>query len=131
MSAIDRLTEKVALGDSPATYLSPEDAILCMSFEAADDLLALTARSPLDRSPKKNWVENAGGLPKDIEDLAVELTKKGKSVSHAIAIAVSQAKKYAATSKDPKVRAKWGKAVAQWEALKAKNAAKSAAKSAK
>lgn len=77
-------------------------------------------RGQLDWSPNVNWVEKEGGLPKPIEDLAVELVKKGMNRSRAIATAISRAKHFASTSKDAKVRAKWSKAVADWERLKAK-----------
>ena len=82
----------------------------------------------LDRSPKKNWVENVGGLPTEIEHLAEDLHKKGMTISRAIATAVSRAKYWAATSKNAKTKAKWAAEVAAWEAKKAKSHAQSAAK---
>lgn len=74
----------------------------------------------LDRSPKKNWVEQAGGLPKFIEDIAVDLhEERGMTISRAIATAVSKCKVWCATSKDPKVKAKACTAIAEWEKKKA------------
>lgn len=92
--------------------------------EAVDHLLLKLAKGKLDWSPKKNWVENAGGLPKDIESLAIHMMENsGLTREHAIPAAVVRAKQLAAKG-DPR----WVKAVAQWEALKGKNKAKSAGK---
>lgn len=80
----------------------------------------------LDRSPKKNWVERAGQLPAAIQHMAKDIhQERGLPLEQAIPIAISQAKKLAA-----KGNAKYVAAVAEWEALKAKSHAKSAAKSA-
>lgn len=91
--------------------------------EAIDLLVVKLAKGKLDRSPKHNWVEDAGGLPPFIEDMASHIHDKGKDISTAIAIAVSQTKKLAA-----KGNRRAAQALAQWEALKAKNKAKTAAK---
>lgn len=82
-----------------------------------------TSSASLDRSPKKNWVENAGGLPPYVRKLARAIAKRGHSLSSAIAIAISRVKKWAAGGGDvdADTRAKAAKAVAQWEAAKAKN----------
>lgn len=84
----------------------------------------------LDSSPKKNWVERGGGLPNYICRIARAVMRSGKSKSSAIAIAVSRTKKWAAGGDDvdADTRAKAAKAVAQWEALKAKNKAKKVVK---
>jgi hypothetical protein len=76
----------------------------------------------LDSSPKKNWVENEGGLPDYICRIARAVMKSGKSKSSAIAIAISRVKKWAGGGDDvdADTRAKAAKAVAEWEALKAK-----------
>jgi hypothetical protein len=84
------------------------------------------AHESLDRSPKKNWVERAGQLPAAIQHMAKDIhEERGLPLEQAIPIAISQAKKLAA-----KGNAKYVAAVAEWEALKAKSHAKSAAKSA-
>ena len=93
-----------------------------------EDMVALAAKGRLDWSPKKNWVENAGGLPKYIEDIALALIRDhGMDRSRAIATAVSRVKKWAAGGGDVNAdtKAKAAAAVAQWEKLKAKSGKKS------
>lgn len=52
----------------------------------------------LDRSPKSNWVERAGGLPSYIERIAVHLhAESGMDISRAIATAVNAAKRMCLT----------------------------------
>lgn len=85
----------------------------------------------LDFSPKHNWVEDAGGLPKYIEDIAIALIRDhGMKREHAIPVAINRVKKWAAGGDDVKAdtRAKAAAALAQWEALKVKNKAKGTAK---
>lgn len=93
------------------------------------DLIASFAASSLDRSPRKNWVERAGGLPGYIRRIAEDIhQERGKTISQAIAIAVSRVKKWATgvgASKD--TQAKAAKALAEWEKLKGKSHAKAAA----
>ena len=83
----------------------------------------------LDRSPKSNWVEKSGGLPKYIERIALHLKSKGMETGHAIATAVNAAKKMCASGDlnwpgSQKVnagsRAEACRAVADWNAKKAK-----------
>ncbi len=99
-----------------------------MSFDSLDlELIELASSSAsLDASPKKNWVENAGGLPPYVRKLARGIMKSGKSKEQAIAIAISRVKKWAAGGDDvdADTRAKSAKAAAQWEATKAKNKGK-------
>lgn len=94
---------------------------------ADEDLIVLlsTSSASLDASPKKNWVENAGGLPPYVRKLARAIMKTGKSKSQAIAIAISRAKKWAAGGDgvNADTKAKAAKAVAQWEKAKSKNKA--------
>ena len=79
----------------------------------------------LERSPKENWVEKAGGLPSYIERIAKHLHyEKGMTISHAIATAVNTVKKWCAGGKGKTTAATKAKAcaaVAQWEAKKAKS----------
>ncbi len=86
----------------------------------------------LDRSPGKNWVENSGGLPEYICRIARAIHRSGHSISNSIQIAISRVKAWASgrDDVDPDTRAKAAKAVAQWEALKAKNKVKKGAKKA-
>ena len=81
----------------------------------------------LDRSPKSNWVEENGQLPAYIREIARSVEKTGKSLEQSIAIAVSRIKKWASGGDgvSAKTQAKASKALAAWEALKAKNKARS------
>lgn len=83
----------------------------------------------LDRSPKKNWVESAGGLPDYIERIAKHIHYEGgKEIGTAISMAISQVRKWAAGGEgvSAKTQALASKALAAWEALKAKSKAKAA-----
>ena len=82
----------------------------------------------LDRSPKSNWVEEQGGLPEYIGEIAEALNKKGMSVSHSIATAVNTVKRWArggSAAKGQKgsvskvTQAKAVAALAQWNAKRA------------
>jgi hypothetical protein len=109
----------------------PEDTSLIL-------LLAKAGGCSLATSPgdKDNWIERAGRggkggkLPNYICRIARAVMRSGKSRSQAISIAVSTVKRWAAGGDDVKAdtRAKAAKALAQWEALKAKNAAKTLVK---
>lgn len=88
-----------------------------------------SAYPDLERSPRKNWVEKAGGLPKYIERIAKHLHyEKGMPIGRAIAVAVNVVKKMCASgelnfpgrqSANPKSRAQACAAVASWEKKKA------------
>lgn len=99
-------------------------------FDRDEGDLIMAAGCSLDRSPKSNWVEEAGGLPEYICRIARAVKRTGKTTSQAVAIAVSRVKKWAAGADDVNAdtRAKAAKALAQWEALKVKSKAKGAAK---
>lgn len=92
--------------------------------------LAGAGRCSLNEKPGKNWVESNGSLPNYICRIAKEIRKSGKSTSTAIAMAISQVKRWAAGGENVKAdtRAKAAKALAQWEALKAKAKAKKVVK---
>ncbi len=90
----------------------------------ADDhklIVFLSSSASLDASPKKNWVENGGGLPPYVRKIARGVMKSGKSKSSAIAIAISRIKVWAGGGGgvDAGTKAKAAKALAAWEALKA------------
>lgn len=89
-------------------------------------IIKLSSSASLDESPNKNWVENSGGLPPYVRKLARGIMKSGKSKTQAIAIAISRIKVWAAGGGDvdADTRAKAAKALAQWEATKARNKAK-------
>ena len=89
----------------------------------------------LDRSPRSNWVQEAGGLPRYIERIAIHLVnERGFTVGHAVATAVNAAKHWCATGDvkqwpgfqniNPGSRAEACAAVAEWEAKKAAARAK-------
>lgn len=89
------------------------------SLEVIDGRVLLLVSSAvypgLDRSPKENWVDKAGGLPNYIERIAKHLHyEKGFSISHAIATAVNRVKVLCA-----KGNAEACAAVASWEKKKA------------
>jgi hypothetical protein len=89
----------------------------------------INSRAPLDRSPKKNWVENSGGLPMYIRRIANHLhQEKGMQIGHAIAVAVNAAKKMCASGDlnfpgrqnvNSGSKAEACAAVAEWEKKKA------------
>lgn len=106
------------------------DALLFLMAKAEldDEDLILAAGCTLDRHPgKKNWVEETGGLPEYICEIARSIhRKRGKTISNAIQIAVGVVKRWAkgVGDVDADTRVKAAKAVAQWEAKKAAARAK-------
>lgn len=95
------------------------------------NLIVELAGCSLDEKPGSNWVQGAGGLPQYICEIARAIHRGGKTVSQAIAIAVSRVKKWATgVGVDTDTQTKAAKAVAEWEALKAKSKAKTGAKKA-
>lgn len=93
----------------------------------------------LERAPgkKDNWVESAGKLPSYIERIAKHLHyEQGFTIGHSIASAVNTIKRWCSggsvsktkgpskSNVKPATKAKACKALAEWEALKAKNKAK-------
>lgn len=83
--------------------------------DAVDKLVIKLAKGKLDWSPKSNWVEKAGGLPKFIEDMAVHMMENsGLTREHAIAASVQRTKVLAA-----KGNARASAALAQWTKMKA------------
>lgn len=129
-SKLDRL-ELVALSGDLGINEADIDLIVGFSAAYADEEWVALGR--LERAPgkKDNWVEAVGTLPAYIEEIAHSLhTKRGMPISRAIATAVSRVKRWAAGGENVKAdtRAKAAKALAAWEALKAKAAAKRATK---
>ena len=99
-----------------------------MDYEDFELIVKLGNSSSLERTPgKNNWIEKADGeLPPYVREIARSIEKSGKTLSQAIAIAISRIKVWAAGggNVDADTKAKAGKALAQWNALKAKNKAK-------
>lgn len=89
----------------------------------------LNTRAPLDRSPKSNWVEDAGGLPMYIRRIANHLhAEKGMDISRSIAVAVNAVKRMCGTGDlnwkgkqnvNAGSRTEACAAVAEWERKKA------------
>lgn len=96
---------------------------------SGEDSIELAGR--LDWSPRENWIDQNGSLPKYIEDVAIGIMKgSGKPRELAIPIAISRIKRWAAGLDGVKADtvAKSALALAQWEKLKAKAAARRASK---
>jgi hypothetical protein len=92
-----------------------------------DVLEVKRSRASLDRSPKKNWVENTGELPGYIREVARAIHEdQGLPLSRAIPIAIGRIKRWAAGGGgvNADTVAKAQAAVAAWEKLKAKARAK-------
>ena len=127
------------MGDSPAVQrllalikdkqLNSGEELLELSRSVLPDVDDVEL-GRLDWSPKKNWVENEGGLPRYIEEVAIGIMKSGKTREQAIPIAISRIKRWAAgldgVKKDTQARAI--AALAQWEKMKASARAKRLAK---
>lgn len=83
--------------------------------------ISSSALPSLNRSPRKNWVEKRGGLPKYIERVAKQMEAKGYPRRKAIQLAIGIIKRWAAgkggVGKD--IQAQAAKALAQWNAMKA------------
>jgi peptidoglycan hydrolase-like protein with peptidoglycan-binding domain len=93
---------------------------------AKDSMVKASTPEPLSRSKTSNWVARAGGLPAYIQHIARDLMeKRGKSESQAVQMAIGIVRNWAAGkgNVDANTRAAAAKAVAQWEALKARNKA--------
>ena len=100
-------------------------------MSAREDLNTVELAGRLDWSPRKNWVENEGGLPAYIETVAIGIMKgTGYPRERAIPIAISRIKRWAAGLDGVKADtiAKASKALAEWEKLKVKAAARRARK---
>lgn len=72
-------------------------------------------------SPRRNWVEKRGGLPRYIRMVRNALVREGHSESRATALAVAAMKRWASGRGNvtAKVRAAAAAALAQWERMKA------------
>lgn len=96
--------------------------LLELSNVTSDDVLNVVELGRLNWSPKVNWVEKEGGLPRYIEKVAIGIMKSGKTREQAIPIAISRIKRWAAgldnVNKD--TQAKASAALAQWLAMRAK-----------
>lgn len=111
--------------------LSQTEPIYEVELSAADYDEGMIELGKLDWSPRKNWVENEGGLPKYIEKVAIGIMKgTGKPREQAIPIAINRIKRWAAGLDGVKADtvAKSIAALAAWEKMKASAKAKRLAK---
>ena len=127
------------MGDSPAVQrllalikdkqLNSGEELLELSRSVLPDVDDVEL-GRLDWSPKKNWVENEGGLPRYIEEVAIGIMKSGKTRERAIPIAISRIKRWAAglDGVTKKTQMKSIRSLAQWEKMKASARAKRLAK---
>lgn len=125
-TAVEEATQAVSEGrDSDAARLRE----VAKQHESMVLLEVKSSAYPgLERSPRENWVEKAGGLPKYIERIAKHLHyEKGMTIGHAIAVAVNAVKRMCASGDtnfpgaqqvNVKSRAEACAAVAQWEKKK-------------
>lgn len=100
--------------------------LLNLASSAAQEVEEYIELGRLNWSPRKNWVEIEGGLPRYIERVAIGIMKgSGLPRERAIPIAISRIKVWATgkgVNADTQARAI--KALAEWEKLKAKAAAR-------
>jgi uncharacterized protein YdaT len=83
----------------------------------------------LNKSSKHNWIENEGGLPEYICEIARAIARGGKDLESAIPIAISRCKVWASgKGVNKKTQAKAAGAVAEWERKKASAKAKKTSK---
>lgn len=112
------LSREGKLNDSVVDSVSSRAAEVSLAMQTTDDV----ELGKLNWSPRENWVEKFGDLPKYIEEVAIGIMKSGKTREQAIPIAISRIKRWAAGLDGVKADtvAKATVALAQWEALKAK-----------
>lgn len=83
----------------------------------------------LNRSPKKNWVENVGGLPKYIDEIARSIkANRGTTTARAIQLAIGAVQRWARGqgNVNAATRAKAAAALADWERKKLQSKARTA-----
>lgn len=97
--------------------LDKDDLVALSGFE----FVALAGCSLATTPGVNNWVEEQGGLPEYICEVARAVKRSGHSTSQAIAIAVGQIKNWAHGKGDVNAdtRAKAAAALTRWTAMKA------------
>ena len=100
---------------------------LAESVERSEEVVDL---GRLDWSPKSNWVQDNGGLPRYIEEVAIGIMKSGKTREQAIPMAINRIKRWAAGLDGVKAdtQARAIRALAAWEKMSASARAKRLAK---
>ena len=135
--SVDRLVESYKRGDfDDSTSLLSYGRTLPLydvALSSREDLDTIELGGRLNWSPRENWIEKVSttGLPDYIETVAIGIMKgTGYPRERAIPIAISRIKRWAAGLDGVKADtiAKASKALAEWEKLKAKAAARRARK---
>ena len=135
--SVDRLVESYKRGDfDDSTSLLSYGRTLPLydvALSSREDLDTIELGGRLNWSPRENWIEKVSttGLPDYIETVAIGIMKgTGYPRERAIPIAISRIKRWAAGLDGVKADtiAKSAKALAEWEKLKAKAAARRARK---
>lgn len=119
--------KQLLLAEIPEEAKTLTDAALAeyadMVIDRDLELEEKASSAPLSASTTSNWVARAGGLPPYVRDVVRGVMKSGKTEEEAIPIAIGRIKTWIATG-SAATKAKASAALAQWEALKAKNGAK-------
>ena len=129
---VDRLVSQYKAGDfSDGTSLVNLGRNMSLELSMLKEDLQDIELGRLNWSPKVNWVEANGDLPKFITDVAIGIMKgTGYPRERAIPIAISRIKVWArgGGGVNADTVAKAAAALAAWEALKAKAAVRRARK---
>ena len=129
---VDRLVSQYKAGDfSDGSSLVNFGRNVSLELSMFEDVLDDVELGRLNWSPKVNWVEANGDLPKFITDVAIGIMRgTGYPRERAIPIAISRIKVWArgGGGVNADTVAKAAAALAAWEALKAKAAARRARK---
>ncbi len=117
--------DDVLTAEEEAAALAQQDEV---TPEPAEETKGLRVERKYDTSPvgspgdRENWVDQVGGRPRFIRAIAHALIREGRSEQTAIQIAVGTVRRWAAGGGDvtEKTKAKAAKALAEWEAKKAR-----------
>jgi hypothetical protein len=116
MSALEKI-EKAVTDELQLSALA-EFQIELIALSGKGEEACSLAKDP--GKPGHNWVTEEGGLPTYICNVAKHIKADGKDTGTAIAMAVSQIKKWIADPHTkPETKAKATAAIAQWEREKA------------
>lgn len=128
---VDRILELKASGINSGEELLRYSKERYLELSTSSELdLEDVELGRLDWSPKSNWVQDNGGLPRYVEEVSIGIMKSGKTREQAIPIAISRIKRWAAglDGVTKKTQMKSVAALAQWEKMKASARAKRLAK---
>lgn len=132
---VKRLMELAAANDLTTGQdlldLSQTASIREVELSASDYDEGIIELGKLDWSPRQNWIDQNGGLPKYIEEVAIGIMKgTGRPREQAIPIAINRIKRWAKGLDGVKADtiSKSVVALAAWEKMKASAKAKRLAK---